>query len=161
MGPVTLCSSTCKVILVIWLCSYGLFHFVNLCLSVWFLWRPRTVYRSVQRTRSVSVKVIYCCTGWRKAYSSSRECTEGNLYGIHYTWLLMLSPILWKMSAKINNDNTFFYFGWALSITVWILRLVTSQKHSSSWYMLLIKPKLHLCFKAFSLLTLAIVAKLI
>ncbi|XP_078370477.1 uncharacterized protein LOC144654268 isoform X2 [Oculina patagonica] len=38
--------------------------------------RPRTVYRNVQRTRSVSVKVIFCCSGWRKSYSSSRECRE-------------------------------------------------------------------------------------
>ncbi|KAJ7327685.1 dendrite reproteinration [Desmophyllum pertusum] len=48
----------------------------------WFGWsrcgssRPKTVYVKVQRTRQVSVKVINCCSGWKKRYSSSRECTE-------------------------------------------------------------------------------------
>ncbi|CAH3171466.1 unnamed protein product, partial [Porites evermanni] len=38
--------------------------------------RVKTVYRSVQRTRSTSVTVIYCCSGWQKAYSSSKECRQ-------------------------------------------------------------------------------------
>ena len=82
----------------------------NQCsLSGVFLWRPKTVYRTVQRTRTVSVKVIYCCTGWKKRYSSSRQCTEGKVKSIHYSLLLMPFPLHYmkKMSAKINNDNTF------------------------------------------------------
>ena len=82
----------------------------NQCsLSDVFPWRPRTVYRTVQRTRSDSVKVIYCCTGWKKRYSTSRECTEGKLKSIHYSLLLLSFPMhpMKKMSAKIKNDNTF------------------------------------------------------
>ena len=65
------------------------------------------MYRTIQRTRSVSVKVIFCCSGWRKRYSSSRECAEGNLEClVHYFVPLMPSPPYEKMSAKLYNDNT-------------------------------------------------------
>ena len=49
----------------------------NFILFLVFLERARTTYRSVQRTRSISVTVIYCCSGWQKVYSSSRECRKG------------------------------------------------------------------------------------
>ena len=66
----------------------------NQCsLSDVFLWRPKTVYRTVQRTRTVTKKVIYCCTGWKKRYSSSRDCREGKLKSIHYFLLLMPFPV--------------------------------------------------------------------
>ena len=46
---------------------------------MWLFSRPRTVYYTVKRTRNVYVKIIYCCSGWKKSYSSSRECTTGTL----------------------------------------------------------------------------------
>lgn len=48
----------------------------------WFGWsrckssRPKTAYRSVQRTRSISLTVIHCCIGWQKANAASRECRQ-------------------------------------------------------------------------------------
>ena len=37
------------------------------------------MYYVTQRTRNVNVKIIYCCSGWKKSHSSSRECTKGTL----------------------------------------------------------------------------------
>ena len=57
-------------------CLYSCLYF-NLVMFLVFLERQKTVYRSVRKTRTISSTVIYCCSGWQKAYSSSRECREG------------------------------------------------------------------------------------
>ena len=56
-------------------CLYSCLYF-NLVMFLVFLERQKTVYRSVRKTRTISSTVIYCCSGWQKAYSSSRECRE-------------------------------------------------------------------------------------
>ena len=62
-------------------CLYSCLYF-NLVMFLVFLERQKTVYRSVRKTRTISSTVIYCCSGWQKAYSSSRECREGTFQSL-------------------------------------------------------------------------------
>ena len=63
------------------------------------------MYYTTERTRNVYVKIIYCCSGWKKSHSSSRECTKGTLTSrviFSYLW-----NFLWLLISKLSNKSFF------------------------------------------------------
>ena len=110
--------------------------FANQCsLSDAFLWRSRTVYRTVQRTRSVSVNVIYCCTGWKKRYSSSRECTEGKLKSIHYSLYLMYYFLVVSLNFlwELPDYRVLSYYWLNAEAGNATLKSQIEREYSTSW----------------------------
>ena len=115
---------------------YSCLYF-NLVMFLVFLERQKTVYRSVRKTRTISSTVIYCCSGWQKAYSSSRECREGT-----FQRLLLNRRILMSFPSQfVNKIQKIVHHQGASNVVVFIFdvcRLL--QPLSSPNYALLQLP---------------------
>ena len=83
-------------------CLYSCLYF-NLVMFLVFLERQKTVYRSVRKTRTISSTVIYCCSGWQKAYSSSRETREGTFKRLLLQQGAFRCPFLHNLWAKYKR----------------------------------------------------------
>lgn len=64
------------------------------------------MYYFVQRTRNVNVKIIYCCSGWKKSPSSSRECTKAICsQGCDYNHGSCVAPNTCQCSPRWTGSN--------------------------------------------------------